>query len=91
MSTKQQQLEIELAKARSDLAASVDVLATRLDPRSQARDLADSVKQTVSDTGGLFTGRGMPDQARRSRNVKVALGVAAVVLALGLRVVLRRP
>lgn len=90
MSTKQSQLQEELEKARIELAGTVDELGERLDPRSQATRFAGSAKQAATDTAGLFTGDGLPQQGHRARNVKVVLVAGGAVALLGLRAVLRR-
>jgi hypothetical protein len=90
VSTKETQLQEELAQARAELATTVDELSAHLDPRAQASRFASSTKQAATDTAGLFTGDGMPRQEHRARNVKVLVGVGVAVLALGARTVLRR-
>ncbi|GMA24496.1 hypothetical protein GCM10025864_22550 [Luteimicrobium album] len=60
MSTKETQLQEELAQARAELASTVDELSAHLDPRAQASRFAASTKQAATDTAGLFTGTGCP-------------------------------
>ncbi|MCB7135191.1 DUF3618 domain-containing protein [Cellulosimicrobium marinum] len=85
------QLEDEIARTRAELAGTIDELATRLDPRVQATQVAQQAKQAATDTGTFLTGGGLPEEdPDRSRNVKVLLGAAAAGAALVLAAVLRR-
>lgn len=71
-------LEIEVALTRSELAATADELAARLDPRRQAAELSDGAKKLVRDAKGTDPAAD-PAQRTRSR-VVLAAGAAAVVL-----------
>lgn len=82
------ELHAEIEQARRELGTALDELTTRLSPGYQASQLARGTKQAAADAGGLFTGRGLPDDGtHRARNAKVLLGatvvgaVAVVVLA----------
>lgn len=90
MSTKREQLEAEREAARAELSATVDELGARLDPRTQASNMADSAKQAATDAKGLLSGEGMPDQGARARNVKVLLGAAAAVALLTVRAIVKK-
>ncbi|GAA1977127.1 hypothetical protein GCM10009718_11840 [Isoptericola halotolerans] len=73
------ELEAQVRDARRELGTALDELTTRLSPSYQAAQLAHGTRQAATDVRGLFAGNGLPDHdARRSRNAKILLGVAAV-------------
>jgi hypothetical protein len=82
---RMQAIESDLVAARAELASTVDELAARLDPRTQAAKAVESSKQMFRDAVD-------PDatpEARR-RAFTVIGGAAAAVAALGGLVWLRR-
>ena len=83
-------LSAEVLRARAELAATIDELSTRLNPKNVATEAASATKLAATDAGTFITGGGLPDGApRRARNAKVLLGVAAGALALTVIAVLR--
>lgn len=87
----QDRLEDEITRTRAELADTVDELATRLDPRVQAGQVARQAKQAASDTGAFLSGGGLPESdPERSRNVKVLLGAAAAAVALVVTGIVRK-
>ena len=83
-------LSAEVLRARAELAATIDELSTRLNPKNVAAEAASATKLAASDAGAFITGGGLPDGApRRARNAKILLGVAASALALTVFAVLR--
>jgi hypothetical protein len=77
------ELENEIARSRTELAATLDELTTRVSPSYQASQLAQSTRRAASDVGALVTGNGLPaGDARRARNAKVLLGVVVVTVAM---------
>ncbi|MEG3616219.1 MULTISPECIES: DUF3618 domain-containing protein [Isoptericola] len=88
------ELESEVQEARRELGDALDQLTTRLSPAYQASQLARGTRQAADDAKGLFTGAGLPEDAPRSRNVKILLGAAAVgaaaLAALVVKAVARR-
>ncbi|ROS76534.1 DUF3618 domain-containing protein [Cellulomonas sp. PhB143] len=91
MSTPPSTLEAEIARARTELAATVDELTTRLHPKTQAKNAADAARNAGKDTLAFVTGDGLPDrEPARARNVKIVLGAAAAGVVLVVVTVLRR-
>lgn len=85
------ELSAEVLRARAELAATIDELTTRLNPKNVAAEAASATKQAASDAGAFITGAGLPDDApSRARNAKILLGTAAGVLALTVITILRR-
>ena len=83
-------LSAEVLRARAELAATIDELSTRLNPKNVAAEAASATKLAASDAGTFITGGGLPGGApSRARNAKVVLGVAAGVLALTVIPILR--
>lgn len=77
------ELEDEVARSRAELGDTLDQLVTRLSPSYQAAQLARSTKQAAADAGSFVTGGGLPDTSpRRSRNVKILLGVVVTGIAV---------
>lgn len=79
----------DLAALRAELAASIDELVTRVNPKNVAGNAANQVKTATVDAAAFLTGSGLPapEESNRSRNAKIALGIAAgliSVLALSL-------
>ena len=77
-------IEAELVAARSELASTVDELAARLDPRTQAAKAVESSKQMLRDA---VDPDATPEARRRAFTVLggVTAGVAAVVGLVWLR------
>jgi len=87
----QAELEAEIVRTRSELASTIDELTTRLDPRTQAANVANQTKQAAADTGSFFTGGGLPEHdPTRARNVKILVGGAVTTIALVAAMILRR-
>ncbi|WP_265520270.1 DUF3618 domain-containing protein [Oerskovia flava] len=87
----QAELEAEIAVTRKELAATIDDLTTRLDPRVAASHAAHQAKQAAVDTGNLLSGGGLPDRdPARSRNVKVLIGAVVAGAALAVAAIVRR-
>jgi hypothetical protein len=73
------ELEAEVRRSRTELAATLDELTTRLSPSYQASQLAQRTRRAASDAGAFLTGNGMPaGDTRRARNAKLLLGVVAL-------------
>ncbi|NNU27047.1 DUF3618 domain-containing protein [Isoptericola sp. JC619] len=89
-----EELQADVVDARRELGDALDALTTRLSPAHQASRLAHGTRQAATDARGLFDGTGLPDDAPRSRNVKILLGAAALgaaaLTALVVRAVARR-
>ncbi|MCF4119634.1 DUF3618 domain-containing protein [Antribacter sp. KLBMP9083] len=82
------QLEADVVRTRTELAATIDELTTRLSPRYQASHLVRSTKQAAEDAGsmvaGIFTRQKNPaPDERRVRNVKILVGATLGLVALG--------
>ena len=82
------ELEAEVLRTRTELAAAVDELTTRLSPGYQASRIARNVKQAASDAGALagaaLSNKNGPAQdPRRARNAKVLIGTTLGLVALG--------
>lgn len=83
----------EAAEAREELASLVDELMTRLSPSSIAAQAGETAKQTTADVKEFVQSRHIngDTDGSRTRNVKVALGVAGgLVGLLALKAVRRR-
>ncbi|MDC7122315.1 DUF3618 domain-containing protein [Cellulomonas fimi] len=75
--------ESEVARTRAELAATVDALADRLDPRAQAKSAVDGTKRLWSDA---TTKDADPHRQKRARAViGGAVAVVALLAAAGLR------
>jgi hypothetical protein len=92
-------LEAEVLRTRTELAAAIDELTTRLSPSYQASRIAREAKQAASDAGAMATGsfdskNGPAQDPRRARNAKVLIGATIGLVVLGTAVavtaVLRR-
>ncbi|MGV8967844.1 MAG: DUF3618 domain-containing protein [Cellulomonas sp.] len=76
------ELEARLARNRADLAATIDELTERLDPRVRATETVTRAKQLVHDAGtDPSTSTAARDRARKVLGAG-ALGVAGVVALL---------
>lgn len=85
------ELSAEVLAARADLAATVDELSTRLSPKHLASEAATTARLAATDAGAFVTGAGLPKApSSRARNAKIALGLAAGVVALVALTVVRR-
>ena len=83
-------LSAEVLRARAELAATIDELSTRLNPKNVAAEAASATRLAASDAGAFITGGGLPDDApRRARNAKILLGAAAGALTLTVIAILR--
>ena len=83
-SERMQALEAELQLTRGELAATVDELADRLNPKTQAGRAVAEGKRLVSDA----TDPSVPPEARK--RARVVLGVTGAVAALLVTGVVRR-
>ena len=76
------EIEARLEKNRADLAATIDELTERLDPRVRATETVTRAKQLVHDAGtDPSTSTAARDRARKVLGAG-ALGVAGVVALL---------
>ena len=77
------QLQDEVTRARTELAATVDALSLRMSPSYQAQRVKSVTTTAARDTRALLTGGGMPvGDDRRARNVKVLLAAATAVAVI---------
>jgi hypothetical protein len=76
MNAKAEDLEAQLERNRSELAATIDQLTYRLDPRIKATEAMASAKQMVHDAGTDPTTT--PEARNRARKV-LGVGAGAVV------------
>lgn len=79
-------LESELRATRAQLAATVDELSTRLDPRRQASEAVENSKRLVRDAVGKDPHTD-PDARKRAR---VILGVAGAAVGLVVAGIIRK-
>ena len=78
-----EEMQREIERIRDELAKTVDQFSERISPAYQADRIKSAAKEAAADTKVLLTGGGMPeDDDYRTRNVKITLGAAGVVLAL---------
>ena len=84
MTATPEEIEAQIARNRAELAATIDELSDRLDPKAKAEELVVQAKQLVKDAGND------PDTRPEDRNrARIVLGVAGVA-ALGLLTALVR-
>lgn len=88
MTTTPEQPE-DIAAIRAELAASIDELANRINPKNAASEAAHTAKQATVDAAAFVSGAGLPNpsEGNRARNAKIAIGAAAgliTVIALSL-------
>ncbi len=74
-------LEAEIVATRLELAATVDELTTRLDPRRQAAEAVDGGKRLVRDAVG--TDPAADPGARTKARVVLGAGAVAVAAVVG--------
>ncbi|MCC2307615.1 DUF3618 domain-containing protein [Cellulomonas chengniuliangii] len=79
-------LESELVATRAQLAATVDELSTRLDPRRQASEAVDNGRRLVRDAVGSDP-QADPEARKRAR---IILGAAGAVVGLIVAGAIRR-
>lgn len=79
-------LESELRATRAQLAATVDELSTRLDPRRQASEAVENSKRLVHEAVGNDP---QTDPAARKR-ARVILGVAGAAAGLLVAGIIRK-
>lgn len=74
----------DIGALRAELAASIDELVTRVSPKNIASNVAAQTKTATSDAATFLTGGGLPptQDEIRSRNAKIALGIAAGLLSV---------
>ena len=84
MTANPEDIEAQIARNRSELAATIDELTDRLDPKAAANQLVEKAKQVVKDAGNDPDTR--PEDRQRARII-VGVGAAA---ALGLLTALVR-
>ena len=87
MNAKAEDLEAQLERNRSELAATIDQLTYRLDPRIKATEAMASAKQMVHDAGTDPTTT--PEARNRARKV-LGVGVGAVVAVVSALLARRR-
>ena len=84
MTATPEDIEAQIARNRSELAATIDELTDRLDPKAKAEELVEKAKQIVKDAGND------PDTRPEDRNrARIIVGVGAAA-ALGLLTALVR-
>ena len=84
MTATPEEIEAQIARNRAELAATIDELSDRLDPKANAQELAKKAKQIVRDAGTD------PDTRPEDRNrARIIVGVGAAA-ALGLLTALVR-
>lgn len=87
----QRAIEAEIETTRAELAATIDSLSLRLDPRIRAAEAKVAAVQAGSDAAAFLKGDGLPaEDPNRARNVKVLLGAAAGVVGLIALKIIRR-
>jgi len=74
MTATPEEIEAQIARNRSELAATIDELTDRLDPKAKANELVDKAKQVVRDAGNDPDTR--PEDRNRAR-IMVGVGAAA--------------
>lgn len=74
-------LEAEVALSRQQLAATVDALSTRVDPRVQAQRAVDGGRRLVRDAKDPAA---LPEERARARTVLAVAGGVAALVAVGL-------
>ena len=78
MTATPEDIEAQIARNRAELAATIDELSDRLDPKAKANELVEKAKQIVKDAGTD------PDTRPEDRNrARIIVGVGGVA-ALGL-------
>ena len=85
MSPKPEEIEAQLEKNRAELAATIDQLTYRLDPRVKATEAMAAAKQLVHDAGTDPT----TTPAARGRARKI-LGIGAAALSAVVATVVAR-
>ncbi len=84
MTASPEDIEAQIARNRAELAATIDELSDRLDPKAKAEEIVVKAKQLVKDAGND------PDTRPEDRNrARIVVGVAGVA-ALGLLTALIR-
>jgi len=84
MTATPEDIEAQIARNRTELAATIDELTDRLDPKAKAEELVEKAKQIVKDAGND------PDTRPEDRNrARIIVGVGSVA-ALGLLTALVR-
>lgn len=84
MTATPEDIEAQIARNRAELAATIDELSDRLDPKAKAEELVGRAKQLVKDAGND------PDTRPEDRNrARIVVGVAGAA-ALGLLTALIR-
>jgi len=86
MSPKPQEIEAQLERERAELAATIDQLTYRLDPRVKATELVAAAKQLVHDAGS--DPETTPEARDRAR--KILGGSAAAFVAVISTVIARK-
>ena len=72
MTATPEDIEAQIARNRAELAATIDELSDRLDPKAKAEELVERAKQLVKDAGTD------PDTRPEDRNrARIVVGVAA--------------
>lgn len=92
MSTTPEQPE-DIAAIRAELAASIDELVDRVNPKNVATEAAHTAKQATADAAAFVSGAGLPnpDEGNRARNAKIVIGVTAgLITVLALTLLSRR-
>jgi len=84
MTATPEEIEAQVARNRAELAATIDELSDRLDPKANAQELVTKAKQIVHDAGTD------PDTRPEDRNrARIIVGVGAAA-GLGLLTALVR-
>lgn len=89
LSTDPSQIEAEIARTRAQLKDTVDELSLRLNPKTQAAEVAEEARRAVEDLKRRVTGDVRPvGEPEPSRKGWIALGAgAAITLAVVTKIV----
>ncbi len=84
-------IEVEIARARAELQATVDELTGRLDPKANAVRVVDEAKAAVADVRRRVTGEARAaDEPEATTTGWVALGAGAAAVAALVAGVIRK-
>ena len=82
MTATPEDIETQIARNRAELAATIDELSDRLDPKAKADELVEMGKQLVKDAGNDPGTR--PEDRDRARIILGVAGIAGVGLLTAL-------
>lgn len=91
-STDPAQIEAEIAATRAQIKDTVDELSVRLNPKTQAAEIAEEAKRAVEDLKRRVTGdvrpAGEPEPGRKGW---IALGAGAALAVAVVTKIVRKP